>query len=450
MLGFMEVAPASWREENRQLTRLAFPTLVATLSTPFVSLANTAMVGHLPGAWPLAAVAMASVIYGVLVTVLSPFRGLSIGLCGQWFGRGEHARATDWTLWGLVIAFVFGGAVAAAGPWLAAASLALYTAEGPLREGYMTYLTIRLWELPFVVGQMFLLGHLRGYQRAWFPMAVTVLIGLSTVGLSAWWIYGLGWGVEGAARAAVAANGLGFLASLVGWWVVIRPQWAPARFWDHRTVLLAMRRVFGWGVARSLLLMGALAAFTVAASHLGTVEVAAHAVLMELWLLSSFAIDGFAYGQEALVARRLGEGDRPRLRMAAILGLAWCLGVGALFALLFGLAGVPIAGLFTSDARVAAACATAMAVVVLLQPVVAVAYWADGILTAAVDLKAAFWTVAAGVLAGLLLQPWSREHGLLGVWWGVAAFSIARSAWALWVCRPYLGDAAMQKEAGAL
>jgi MATE family multidrug resistance protein len=428
----------SWREENLALSRLAFPTLLSTLSVPLVTVANTIMVGHLPGAWPLAAVAMGGVAYGVMVTVLSPFRGLSIGLTGQWFGRGEPDLATDWTLWGLVIALVAGGGLALAGPWLGGFALRFFQAEGLLREAFLTYVTIRFWELPFVVAQMFLLGHLRGWQRAWLPMAVTVVVGTATVALSWGLIYGLGWGVAGAAWGAVGANAIGGAVALVGWMAAVRPGTNVTRWWTNRRLLTGMRGVFGWGVARSMLLMGTLAAFTAAASHLGATEVAAHAVLMELWLLSSYAVDGFACGMEGLVAKRWGEGDQTRLRIDAWVGLAWCVGVGLLFSLLFGLAGERIAAAFSGEADVVRTAVGAMVTVVLLQPVVAVAYWADGVLTGVVNLRAGFMTLLAGVVVCALVLPWSRHQGLSGVWQGVAAFSLARAAWALWECRGHL------------
>lgn len=427
-----------WEDENRTLLALAWPTLFSTLTVPLVTLSDTLMVGHLPGAWPLAAVAMGGVVYGFLITVLYPFRGLTIGLTGQWFGAGEPEKATDWTLWGLLIALVVGGAIGLAGPWLAHLALFVFHAEGPAREAFLTYLSIRLWEVPFTVGQMFLLGHLRGHQRAWGPSMVTVVVATSNVLFNLALIYGLHLGVAGSALGSVAANALGFGLALWAWKQGIRPSFDRARWLAHRALLGAMRQVFGWGVARSMLLMGALAMFSAAASHLGAPAVAAHGVLMELWLLSSYAVDGFACGMEALVAKRLGEGDRHRLRLDAGLGLAWCVGMGLLFTGAYALAGGPILGLFTQEASVLGLAGTALVWVMALQPVVAVAYWADGILTAAVDLKGAFTTLAAGAIACALVLPWSREFGLGGVWWGLAAFSAARAVWALKVCWGYL------------
>lgn len=433
-----------WRQENRAILRLAIPTLFSTLTVPLVTLADTIMVGHLPGAWPLAAVAMGGVAYGFLVTVLSPFRGLSIGLTGRWYGEGEPHKGTDWTLWGLVIALVAGGLMALAGPWLARAALLVFHAEGPLREAFTSYLSIRLWEVPLTVGQMFLLGHLRGHQRAWGPMAVTVAVALTNVAFNALLIYGLNLGVAGAAWGSVAANAVGFALALAAWFHGVRPQLDAARFLAHRSLLAALRHAFGWGVARSALLMGALTLFTAAASHLGAPTVAAHAVLMELWLLSSYAIDGFAVGVEALVAKRLGEGDRPRLRLDAGIGLAWCLAMGLAFSGLYALAGAPIVGLFTGEREVAQLALGTLLWVIWLQPMVAVSYWADGILNGAVDLKGAFWTLAAGAIACALVLPWSRHLGLGGVWLGLAAFSAARAAWALKVCWGYLRAPAIE------
>lgn len=43
--------------------------------------------------------------------------------------------------------------------------------------------------------------------------------------------------------------------------------------------------------------------------RLGTVPIAAHQVLLSLWMLSSFLLDSLAVGGQTLVAVELGSGD---------------------------------------------------------------------------------------------------------------------------------------------
>lgn len=49
--------------------------------------------------------------------------------------------------------------------------------------------------------------------------------------------------------------------------------------------------------------------------RLGTVEIAAHQVLMQLWTLSSFLLDSLAVGGQTLVAVLLGRGDTRGARL---------------------------------------------------------------------------------------------------------------------------------------
>jgi MATE family multidrug resistance protein len=51
---------------DRPILRLALPSLVASLSVPFIGIVDTALVGHLPDVAFMGAVSVASVIFDVL------------------------------------------------------------------------------------------------------------------------------------------------------------------------------------------------------------------------------------------------------------------------------------------------------------------------------------------------------------------------------------------------
>ena len=76
------------------------------------------------------------------------------------------------------------------------------------------------------------------------------------------------------------------------------------------------------------------------------------AILMKLLMIFSYFTDGFAYAGEALTGRFIGEGSPDGVRTTIRQTFLWCLGVTALFLLVYGVGGVPLLRLMTSDPSV--------------------------------------------------------------------------------------------------
>ena len=76
------------------------------------------------------------------------------------------------------------------------------------------------------------------------------------------------------------------------------------------------------------------------------------AILMKLLMIFSYFTDGFAYAGEALTGRFIGEGSPDGVRSTIRQTFVWCLGVTVLFLLVYGVGGVPLLRLMTSDPSV--------------------------------------------------------------------------------------------------
>src|SRR5690606_31893038 len=122
--------------------------------------------------------------------------------------------------------------------------------------------------------------------------------------------------------------------------------------WD-RTRLASWRAYGGFLavngnlLARTLALMFTFAFVTAQGARLGSLILAANAILMNLQYLLSFALDGFAHAAEALVGKAVGAGSTRALRRAVRLTLAWSVCVACAFSLLFLLGGPFVARLLT-------------------------------------------------------------------------------------------------------
>ena len=92
--------------------------------------------------------------------------------------------------------------------------------------------------------------------------------------------------------------------------------------------------------------------FTSAGAAQGALVLAANALLMQLFLLFSYIMDGFAYAGEALAGRYYGAGNSLMLRQVVKRLFRWGIGVAAVFTLLYAIGGEAFLTLLTTDERV--------------------------------------------------------------------------------------------------
>ncbi|MEL6420655.1 MAG: MATE family efflux transporter, partial [Pseudomonadota bacterium] len=86
---------------------------------------------------------------------------------------------------------------------------------------------------------------------------------------------------------------------------------------------------------RSALLMIIFTSFVFIGARFGEVTLAANEVLIQFMYITAYAMDGFAFAAETLIARSMGRGDRVRLRRGAIVTSMWGAVVCGTMALFF-------------------------------------------------------------------------------------------------------------------
>jgi MATE family multidrug resistance protein len=245
-------------------------------------------------------------------------------------------------------------------------------------------------------------------------------------------IFGLGWGLAGAAWATMLAQwiGAGVFALL---FLRRRRQLALRWAWPSRSALGPLV-----GAGRALLIRSGalLAAFTLAtavATRQGEEVVAAHQVAFQLWVFLALVVDALAIAAQALVGLHLHE-RRELARDYSRRLLGWGLGSGVVLLIVMA-AGQPfLPGVFSNDPDVIVQVESVYVFVVLMQPLNAVVFVWDGIaIGASRFVFLAGSTVAAGlitaaVLAVVQLQGW----GLPGVWWALVAMMVVRFGTLVW------------------
>lgn len=95
-----------WRDRltHRRVWALAAPMILSNISVPLVALVDSTVIGHLPHAHQLGAVAVGASLYTVLAWAMGFLRMGTTGFAAQAAGRGDGAALRQVLLQGLLLA----------------------------------------------------------------------------------------------------------------------------------------------------------------------------------------------------------------------------------------------------------------------------------------------------------------------------------------------------------
>ena len=420
-----------WSDTDREILRLALPALGALIAEPLYILADTAVVGHL-GTPQLAGLALAS-------QALLSFHALMIFLAygttaavSRLLGAGQRREAARNVVQGLWIAL--GAGVVGAGLIyvLTDPILELLGGQGEVLENARVYLRVSLPGLPAMLVSLAAVGYLRGLQDTVRPLIVAVVTAVGNLVLELVLIYGFDLGIGASALSTVLAQWAG--AALYLTWVGrdLRRQ-GVALLPD----LSAMRRqavVAGDLFLRTAALRGSFTVAVAAAARIGEVELAAHEVVFQLWMLIALALDAVAIAGQAMVGTFLGADDRHGARRVGARMVQWGLTLGVLVAAILLLLRPVLPHLFSDDAAVISLTAFLMIHLALMQPVNGVVFALDGILIGAGDMRFLAWAMigAAALFVPLALAVPALDAGIGWLWGAIWVLMVARAIGLLW------------------
>ncbi len=412
---------------------IAIPVVLSNATVPIQGAVDTAVIGRLGSEVYLAAVGLGAQIFSLLFVSLNFLQIGASGLSAQALGAGDQRGAIDVLARTIVIALSIAAVLIAAQAPLLWAGLQVFEASAEAERLASVYFDIRIWGAPAELSNFALLGWFAGQEMTRRLFKHQVVLAVTNVCLNLLFVLGFGFDVDGVASATVIASyaGLGY-----GLWLArgrvrqIAPEgWRfdSARVLAAPLVIRAMtlnRDIF----IRTLLLVGAFAWMTRQGSIQGDLVLAANVVLWQFFLISAYALDGFAIASETLVGQAMGARDPAGLRRASILTSAMAGTLALAFSVVLAVLSGPIIDMFTTAPEVRET-ARQYALWGALCPLVGVAaYQMDGIFigaTASVDMRNAM------IVSALIYYPASplmaSVWGNHGVWGALYLFLIVRA-----------------------
>ena len=316
------------------------------MAEPLYVLADTAVIGHI-GTPQLSGFAVAT---GILVSAFAVFIFLAYGTTasvGRLLGAGNEREAARQAVQGLWLAAVAGVVVALAlwplGPWL----IARFTDDAQVRTNAAVYLNISLPGIPAVLLTLAGVGYLRGLQDTTKPLMVALATALFNLLFESVLIYGFDQGLGASALSTVIAQWLAAAAYLR--WTYVAVRRVGVGIAPIASAIARLARVGGHLFIRTLALRGSFVAGTAVAGRMGTVDVAAHQIAFNLWMLLALILDAVAIAGQSIVARLLGAGDRANAIAAGRRMVQWSIRVGVLLGVLLLALRPILPPLFTED-----------------------------------------------------------------------------------------------------
>lgn len=338
---------------HQQILQIALPAIVTNITVPLLGLVDTAIVGHMGSAAYIGAIAVGSMIFSLVYWLFGFLRMGTSGLTAQAYGR-QDAAACRLQLWRSVRLSLL-------------VAVGVLVLQWPIRELMLwfigptadvlplaaTYFNIVVWGAPAVLGLYSLTGWFIGMQNTRIPMLVSILQNIVNIVASLVLVYGLDMKVEGVALGTVIAQYAGLV---VAWLKVEGRRWrVDSSLVEGRRTRVegpSMQKTFLDIFLRTLCLVAVNLYFTSVGARQGSTILAVNTLLMQLYLLFSYIMDGFAYAGEALGGRYWGAQDLPAYRDVVRKLFCWGAGMTLLFTAVYVVGGMPFLQLLTDEPSV--------------------------------------------------------------------------------------------------
>lgn len=342
---------------HNPILRIAVPAIVSNITVPLLGLVDVALVGHLGAASYIGAIAVGGMIFSMIYWIFGFLRMGTSGMTSQAFGKQDKEEMHR-MLWRALLTGLSLGLLMIAGQHLIAKlAFQLIHPSTEVAALALSYFRILIWGAPATLMLYGFTGWFIGLHNARFPMYIAIVQNLINIAVSLLLVYGFNYKVEGVAVGTLSAQYAGLLLAVVLW----RQKYLQTTIkFDFSKIVerAAMRKFFGVNrdiFLRTLCLVAVTLYFTSAGAAQGDTILAVNTLLMQLFTLFSYFMDGFAYAGEALTGSHIGA-DNPRaLRQTVNALFRWGVAIATAFIVIYALGETSFLQMLTNNETVIAA-----------------------------------------------------------------------------------------------
>lgn len=418
------------RDIDKQIFGLAIPAVVTNITVPLLGMADLAIVGHMGNAVYIGAVAVGSMMFNVIYWIFGFLRMGTSGLTAQALGANAHRQVRHLLRQSITAALIIATLMIVCQRAIFHATTLIMQPDDTMTATVDTYFSICVWGAPAVMGLYSLTGWFIGMQNTRIPMYVSIAQNITNLLVSITLVFGFGLRIEGVALGTMIAQWTGFGMALM--WlkrslarVEDRDSDKPGMKWHHGMLrfFAVNRDIF----LRTLFLVMVNLFFTSFGSRQGTLMLSANTLLLTLFTLTSFLLDGLAYAAEALGGKYCGAADRKAFSTLTRHLFLWGIIVAIAFTLVFAFGGKPLLHLLTSEHDVISTALPYLPWAVAIPIAGVTAFLLDGLFIGLTATRPMLWSTALAAVVFFALYftlaPILHNHAL---WLALIAYLAMR------------------------
>ena len=417
---------------DKRILSIALPSIVANITVPLLGLVDMAVSGHLGNAVYIGAVAVGSMIFNVVYWVFGFLRMGTSGMTSQALGRRDMDDVATTLARSIVVAMAVAAFIIILQKPLGSVALALVGASAEINTEAWHYFRICVWGAPAMLCLYSLTGWYIGMQNTRLPMFISIMQNVVNIVASCTFVYAFGMKVEGIALGTLVAQYAGLLVSITLWATTYGKRILRHVQWQRIMEGTAMRRFFSVNrdiFLRTLCLVAVNFYFLSAGAAQGAVVLAVNTLLMQLFTLYSYVMDGFAFAGEALCGKHYGAGNHVEFSRTVRRLFGWGFALTVAYTMVYAVGGTGFLRLLTDDIEVVAASAEYAPWAVLIPICGLAAFIWDGVFIGTTNTRGMFAATAAAMLVffGVYLSLRSewQNHAL---WLAFLTFLLTRGA----------------------
>ena len=376
----------------KHINTLAVPAIIAGISEPILSLTDAAIVGHIPinATESLAAVGIVTTFLSMLIWVLGQSRSAISSIISQYVGANKLYEVRNLPAQAITIILIISVLICLGTYPFSTAIFKLYNASGLLLDYSVSYYKIRIFGLPFTLYTFAVFGVFRGLQNTYYPMLIAITGAVVNIILDVVLVYGIPnvispLHLKGAAYASVLAQFL--MATLATYFLLKKTKISLRLSKTINTEFPRFLNMIGHLIIRTLALNTALYFAARFATGYGNTYIAAYTIAINLWFFAAFAVDGYSSAGNILSGKLFGAKNYTLLMKLSNQLIKYALIVGLIMGGIGALLYKPIGITFTNDPEVLIQFYDIFWIVLLMQPICAVAFVFDGIFKGLGNMK---------------------------------------------------------------
>ncbi|MHC5353991.1 MATE family efflux transporter [Myroides sp. LJL115] len=416
----------------KDINKLAIPAIFAGISESILSLTDIAMVGNLKhnSVEALAAVGLVGSFLSAIIWVVAQTKTSISATVSQHLGKKRLFAVKTLVPQAILFNFILSVFLFIITTYFVHEIFVAYKATGLILTYAKQYYLVRAWGFPLTLITFALYGVFRGLQNTIWAMKCSLVGAVLNIVLDYIFVFGIegyfpALHIMGAAYASVIAQGV-MLAMALYYFLKYTPFSLKVRKKLNPALKPLIIMSFNF-ILRTATLNITLYMASKYATGYGKDFIAAQSILMNIWLFFSFFIDGYASAGNAISGRLLGERNFTAMwkmikdisKYSIIISLI-LVAVCAVFYQDIGL-------IFNSDPQVNIIFTSVFWIVLLMQPINALAYIFDGVYKGLGDAKFLRNNLMMATFLGYIPTL------LIADYFGLQMYSIWL-AFAVWMC----------------